>query len=203
MTVMVGQQCGTDCDPCCPCGPFCLNGYCGRFMQWIATHSGASVGPVNAGGCTCTDLDGAPMGIRQGGGSSQSADDWNAARPAWTGRDAKDGTRVCSWIESDTLDSSCAGGSDQLHSAEISVYRGVDDKWYLVYSVQHLDLAASATLAGEAEFDGGGAAMDCGEPGEGTPTFSLNVNLSSYNADAGYGDECGGPTSVLIEGDPQ
>lgn len=192
------------CDCCCVCGAFCSNApYCGRDMWFVFTYAGASNG--SSGDCAncAADLNASGSITNVGGGSTDAAT-WNASRPAYTGRDAKDGTRVCGWPTSDTVTSACSAGAAEVTGAGIDVYQGTDDKWYMVYSAQFNDNAGyTCLLAGEQVFAGAGAAMDCGEVGEMTPTFSLTITLARYNesgtADAG----CVPPTSVLVEGDPQ
>jgi hypothetical protein len=200
------------CDCCCECGSACSNGYCIRSMQWIGTTSGTTTGTPNGSSCVCTDLDGVPFGIRKGAGTSITAATWNATRPPYSTTDAKTGTKVCSWVESDDVNGSCTSGATQITGSAITTYYGDDDKWHMIYEGQYNGPTAnaSALMAGDAEFPGGGAATNCGTPGEVSPTFSLSIPLTAYDpldptqpAPSPYGQDCYAPTSILIEGDPQ
>lgn len=194
------------CDCCCVCGAFCSNApYCGRDMWWVATYSGATDGTVNSPPCTCTDLNAATSITSDAPASSTDAATWNAGRPSYSTHDAKDGTRVCSWLAADDVVSTCGSGETGVIDASITIYQGDDDKWRMLYEAYYymtLD-GEEAYLGGEAEFPGGGAATDCGEPAEGTPTFSLSITLTTFNESAAYGNTCNAPTSVLVEGNPQ
>lgn len=188
------------CDCCCLCGLFCSNdGYCGRYMEWILTLSGASVG--SGGVCLCTDLNSTVNVPNDFAFASESAATWNATRPAWTGRDAKDGTTVCSWNSGDSIAGDC---NTSLSGFNVATYYGTDNKWYMVVSMLYAENSGYiATLAGEVEFSGSGAPMDCGTPGEGSPTFSLTVPLAPYDEIGTSGVDCNPPNSVLVEGNPQ
>lgn len=192
---------GNRCDCRCDCGAFCTGAYCGKNMHWVSTFSGASNG--SSGDCAnCTDLNAA--GSVTLFGASTAAAAWNATRPAWSGRDAKDGTNVCSWVGTFTLSSLCSPGGASVSGIEITTYYGTDDKWYMLATTSFTDYNGyQCDLSGEAIFAGGGAPMDCGTPGEGTPTFSLTVTLARYNESGTPDTGCVPPTSVLIEGDPQ
>lgn len=194
------------CDCCCLCGAFCSNApYCGRDMWFVVTFSGASNG--SSGDCVncAADLNVAGALDNTGGSTSVSAATWNATRPAYSGRDAKDGTRVCTWVGGFTqIDSACSAGAANLNGATITVYYGTDDKWYMIFDVLFVDYAGyQCLLAGEQVFSGGGAAMDCGEPGEMTPTFSLTITLTRYDESGTADVGCVPTSSVLVEGDPQ
>lgn len=218
MTLVFGQQEQSDCDVCCVCGLFCSNTpYCGRNMEFVLTHSGAS----NGASCVnCSDLDGTSILMSWDGVNTRtfSASVWNSTwksdYPAQA-FDAKDGTNVCIWWEGPPktdLDASCYSGA--YYSASgiggggpvIAVYFGTDDKWHMTYKALYYEdngaSGYSSVMSGDAEFAGGGAAMDCGTVGEMTPTFSLTITLSEYNA-AGGPQDCVPPTSVLVEGNPQ
>lgn len=191
------------CDCCetpCTCGAFCSNTpYCGGDMSWNLTTSGSSVG--GGGACTCTDLD-AAFAVA-GPPATSDAATWNGIRPMWTGQDAKTGTNVCTWTASSGVSGSCSFGvTADLGTADVVVYQAADDKWYMASSIGYTENGGSCTLGGETVFSGGGAAMDCGSVGEGSPTFSLAVALTQYNV-FGTITQCNPPTSVLIEGNPQ
>lgn len=172
-------------------------------MQWVATFLGATqILTV----CDCTDLniafpsDGTTPG-------TESAASWNSHRPAWTGRDAKADTTICSWFLFFGFFSNCSAGYANLASGYLSTYYGTDNKWYMSADFSYGDSngasGCNATLGGEVVFNGGGAPMDCGTPGEVTPTFSLTIPLTAYFGFPCSFIQCNPPTSVLIEGNPQ
>lgn len=222
MTLVLGQQDQSDCDPCnpcpCPCGPFCSNSpYCGRNMAWVVTPDGAAAAGSD---CTCTDLNSAYPLETPASFFSYDAATFNsdfAAYYGWT--NAKDGSTVCAWRLPASYDpsdpavsSSCTDGalySSAIFFPVVFVVLGSDDKWRMCHSCYFVDrdLTAfpseySCDLAGEALLGGSGAAVNCGTIGEGSPTFSLEIPLTKFN-ESGTPLECSPPTSVLVEGNPQ
>lgn len=201
MTLVFGQQEQSDCDVCCICGLFCSNTpYCGRNMEFVLTHSGATdADPMIC--TTCADMNGV-LSTATAQREFANASDWNSTfKYPGAAFDAKAGTGVCRWAP-DTLDTlSACSGSAIISSAKVATYFGTDNKWHMTYRADYSESSYTSILSGDAEFDGGGAAMDCGEVGEGTPTFSLAIPLTEY--DASGTKFCNPPTSVLVEGNPQ
>lgn len=176
-------------------------------MQWVLTISGMTAG--TSGSCTCTGLNGSTLTAGAFAFESVSGAVWYnlAARP-WTGRMPKTGSTVCVFTGNDFVIEVCGGGGVQVGANSIiTVYLGNDDKWYMQASIDFIDTVNPsnyfATLAGEQVFSGGGAAMNCGTPGEATPSFSLSVTLTPYFESAAVGYGCYPPTAVLVEGNPQ
>lgn len=202
----VRHRCVTNCG-CnqCACGAMCGASYCGRAMHWVANHGGAAGGAPNASVCVCTDMNGVAINITDAGGGSVDAATWNATRPAWSTIDAKAGTKVCSWVDSETVVGTCDVGGTELNGAQITTFQDTDGLWRMLYAVTYTGPTANAgaTMAGESLFPGGGAAGGCGTPGEATPTFQLDISLSAYEQGASYGQDCTGPTTVHIDGNPQ
>jgi len=202
MTLVLGQQDQSDCDFCCECGAFCTGGYCGASMLWVATPSGSTNGTL----CTdcSTDIDiavafNAFMG-------SVNATDWNASRPSWTSHDAMSGSKVCVWkTDGSTFGTvvDYCGFAGVIRSHVITTYLGTDGKWRMVFAADVVDFGYTGAIVGEAEFASGGAPMDCGTPGEGSPTFSLSIPLTSIVYFGSSALSCLPPTSVLVEGNPQ
>jgi len=202
MTVMLGQNCGTPCDPCCACGAFCSNAYCGRDLEFNVTLSGGSDADPMV--CSiCDTLTGA-MGTDSSGHGSYDAATWNSTyKPSWASQSAKSGTTVCQWTSGDSFGITC-GVTPTLSDLKVFVYYGADDKWYLMVQVTYEEAPGpsySADLGGDQMFSGSGAAMDCGSVGEGSPTFSLTVSLNRYNESGAAA--CYPPVTALVEGNPQ
>lgn len=204
MTLVLGQQDQSDCDFCCICGLFCSNTpYCGRYLEFVLTHDGASdADPMIC--TTCADLNAAIATLRDGiNVYHRSAAVWNSTfKPPGQAFDAKSGTTVCFWtplFPDDTV--SACSGSAIISSIQVATYYGTDNKWHMTYRADYSESSYTSVLSGDVEFSGGGAAMDCGEVGEGTPTFSLTIPLTEY--DTSGTKFCNPPTSVLVEGNPQ
>ena len=201
MTLMLGQNCGTPCDPCCACGAFCSNSYCGCNMLWVGTYSGSLDGTLCTGCSADIDIAVAFMVFL----GSTAASDWNSSRPSWTSHDAKAGTRVSTW----STDGSSMGTqvpfcsfAGDVRAHVITTYLGTDDKWRMVFTADVIASGYIGAIAGEKEFDSSGSPMDCGTPGEGSPTFSLAVPLTRYDYSGTPNLTCYPPTSVLVEGNP-
>lgn len=202
---MLGQNCGSDCDPCCACGAFCSNTpYCGRSLEFNVTLSGGSdADPMVC--AICDTLTGA-MGTDSGGHFSYDAATWNSTyKPSWASQSAKSGTTVCGWQDTggETIGIVC-GVNPTLSALKVFVYYGADNKWYLMVQVTYEEGPGptyAALLGGDKVFDGSGAAMDCGEVGEGSPTFSLTVSLNRYSETGTAA--CYPPVTALVEGNPQ
>lgn len=200
---------GNRCDCCCECEAFCTGGYCGKNMNFVGTTSGASAGSSgncagsgNAADCAFV-LDAAFNYTFLGSGT---AEDWNVSfKPSSAAFDAKAGTKVCRYQSSDSVGNVCGGGATtSLSGGVLHIYRGTDDKYHVAVAMPYEESTGySATLGEDAEFDGGGAAMDCGTPGEMSPTFSLSGTLAVYDETGSPGVECNPPTGFLLEGDPQ
>lgn len=193
------------CDCCCACGAFCSNApYCGCDMLWVSTYSGAVDGGASSCGGSCpTDIN-VSLSFTYFDGCVNAAD-WNASRPAWTSHDAKAGSKVCRWLTTGAtfgtqVDFCSNAGYIRDHA--ITVYIGTDNKWRMVFAAS-IGGAYFADVGGEAEFDSSGSPMDCGTPGEGSPTFSLTIPLTLYLYVGSTSSTCDPPTSVLVEGDPQ
>lgn len=204
MTLVFGQQDQSDCDVCyppCSCGLFCSNTpYCGRDMAWVGTYNDAS---TISGFCTCSGLNASTPITTNAVLKSYSAAAWNASRPAYSSRDAKADSTVCVWIDSDNIAATCDPGSTAIiSSTAVTIYQGDDDKWYMIVDALYQEGAFNCVLGGEQVFDGSGDPMDCGTPGEGSPTFVLTVTLAQYST-SGTIAECNPPTSITIEGNPQ
>lgn len=207
MTLMLGQQGESNCDPCCNCGAFCTSGYCGHSMEFVLTHSGASNGAT----CTnCADMNTAVSTLKDGINPYYTgAALWNGGfKPPGQAFDAKSGTNVCFWTEAypeSGLYAGCYSGAF-VTGIKVAAYFGTDDKWHMTYIATYHETGNGnnyqSTLSGDAEFAASGTPMDCGTPGEATPTFSLTISLSEYDVTGGPQD-CIPPTSVLVEGNPQ
>lgn len=173
-------------------------------MLWVGTYSGSANGS-GCGACA-SELDVAVAFMVFSG--STSAAGWNATRPAWTSHDALAGSKVCSWVTdgsaSGTQISFCGGGVGDIREHAITTYLGDDNKWRMVFAANVVAPGLYfGTIAGEAEFNGSGAPMNCGTPGEGSPTFSLSIPLTRYDTFGTPNSTCFPPTSVLVEGNPQ
>jgi len=179
-------------------------------MEFVLTHIGAAI--ADAMLCTtCADMDGVVSTMQDGVNRySYPADAWNSTfKPPGQAFDAKAGTSVCFWSEpypKTGLGASCTGVafySGGTVGPSVAIYFGTDNKWHMTYVAFYSETYStySSTLSGDVEFAGGGAPMDCGTPGEATPTFSLTIPLSEYNQSGTQ--FCFPPTSVLVEGNPQ
>ena len=173
VTMLLGNNCGSDCDPCCPCPIICSDGSCAPDFTLTLT------GATNLVGTCCTDLNIAAA-LTYSPLDTLTAAQFDSFALCGA-HAAKVGSQVCTYLSSDLAE--CVDGLDradvQVNTAYL--YRSnVDDLPYLYFQV------------GVDDFFGGDIWADMYyqnylfDPLVNCATFSDTGTWDSAKADCGY-----------------
>jgi hypothetical protein len=111
-----------------------------------------------------------------------------------------DNTTVCVYSDynSGGQFAQTCNGYDTIYMHAWIVYKSATGKWRMYIEFFWSGLNQSGTFSYDLVLSNDGSAINCGTPGELTPTLSYNLTLTDCNM-TGTDDECTVPYSLLLE----